>query len=180
MEKLKIDKWFVLQIVHSLCKRKTSVCKSTDFNWKTSIIRLLFHQIRDFQYYQIGSSKTFVLPNSCYLWKIIIEYQFVIQLLIPQSFSYKEKYGKEGVSSDTTLYHKVEFIRLMNMNQTRAKARTFTVFDCNCIIINRYKGYAGLEGMSLYQNYANGSIRRTDALVCHAWLEASECQRTGI
>ena len=92
MEKLKIDKWFVLQIVHSLCKRKTSVCKGTDFNWKTSIIRLLFHQIRDFQYYQIGSSKTFVLPNSCYLWKIIIEYQFVIQLLIPQSFSYKERY----------------------------------------------------------------------------------------
>lgn len=92
----------------------------------------------------------------------------VIQLLIPQSFSYKEKYGKEGVSSDTTLYNKVEFIRLMNMNQTRAKARTFTVFDCNCIIINRYKGCAGLEGMSLYQNYANGSIRRTDVLVCHA------------
>lgn len=56
----------------------------------------------------------------------------------------------------------------MNMNQVLAKAKAFIVFDCNCVIINRYKGYAGLEGMSLYQNYANGSIRRTDALVCHA------------
>lgn len=26
------------------------------------------------------------------------EYQLVIQLLIPQSFSYKEKYEKEGIS----------------------------------------------------------------------------------
>ena len=31
------------------------------------------------------------------------------------------------------------------MNQTRAKARTFTAFVCNCIIINRYNDYAGLE-----------------------------------
>lgn len=54
------------------------------------------------------------------------------------------------------------------MNQVLAKAKAFIVFDCNYVIINRYKGYAGLEGMSLYQNYANGSIRRTDALVCHA------------
>ena len=35
------------------------------------------------------------------------------------------------------------------MNQTRAKARTFTAFVCNCIIINRYNDYAGLENMSL-------------------------------
>ncbi len=50
--------------------------------------------------------------------------------------------------SDITLYNKVEYIRLMNMNQTRAKARTFATYVCNCIIINRYNDYAGLENMS--------------------------------
>lgn len=34
------------------------------------------------------------------------------------------------------------------MNQTRAKARTFATYVCNCIIINRYNDYAGLENMS--------------------------------
>lgn len=92
-----------------------------------------------------------------------------IGIFANRSLSLTKRSTKKRVfPSDIALYNKVEFIRLMNMNQVLAKAKAFIVFDCNCVIINRYKGYAGLEGMSLYQNYANGSIRRTDALVCHA------------
>lgn len=53
-----------------------------------------------------------------------------------------------SLTKENTLYNKVEYIRLMNMNQTRAKARTFATYVCNCIIINRYNDYAGLENMS--------------------------------
>lgn len=55
---------------------------------------------------------------------------------------------KRVLSSDIALYNKVEFIRLMNMNQTRAEARTFTTHICNCVIINIFNDYAGLENMS--------------------------------
>lgn len=93
----------------------------------------------------------------------------VIQLLIPQSFSYKEKYEKEGAFPQIFLDVRGRIYEIDKyMNRIRAEVRTFAIHDGNCVIINRYTGYAGLEGMSLYQNYANGSIRRTDALVCHA------------
>ena len=49
---------------------------------------------------------------------------------------------------DIALYNKVEFIRLMNINQIRAKVQTLAAHKGNCVIINRYRNYAGLEGMS--------------------------------
>lgn len=35
----------------------------------------------------------------------------------------------------------------MDTNQLRAKARTFTAFNRNCMIINKFNDYAGLEGI---------------------------------
>lgn len=59
----------------------------------------------------------------------------------------KRSTGRGYFPSDIALYDKVEFI-LMNMEQTRAKARTFTIHVCNCMIINGHHGHAGLENMS--------------------------------
>lgn len=99
-----------------------------------------------------------------------------LQLNISHFFNYqspnlsltKRSTKKRALFLRYFLMYGVGFMRLINMNRIRTEVRTFAIHDGNCVIINRYKGYAGLEGMSLYQNYANGSIRRTDALVCHA------------
>lgn len=69
---------------------------------------------------------------------ILCRFSVKIRIFANQNLSLtKRSTEKRVLSSDTTLYNKVEFTRLMNMNQTRAKARTFTIDVCNCIIINR-------------------------------------------
>ncbi len=60
----------------------------------------------------------------------------------------KRSTEKRVFPPDIALYNKVEFIRLMNINQIRAKVQTFAAHKGNCVIINRYRNYAGLEGMS--------------------------------
>lgn len=79
----------------------------------------------------------------------MLVFQLKLVSLQTEVFLLQREVRKRGYfPSDVTLYNKVEFIRLMNMNQTRAKARTFTIYICNCIIINRYNDYAGLGNMS--------------------------------
>jgi len=39
-------------------------------------------------------------------------------------------------------------MKCIDMNQIRAKARTFMACTHNCMIINKYRSHAGLEGMS--------------------------------
>lgn len=81
--------------------------------------------------------------------RIMLVFQLKSVPLQTEVFLLQREVRKRGYfPSDITLYNKVEYIRLMYMNQTRAKARTFMAHICNCIIINRHNDYAGLENMS--------------------------------